>query len=66
MITINKATTANTVSYYYDTTKKRFGILDTAGAFCNHGFNADIEIIVDAGLYAHEYDIIINNVIEGL
>ena len=66
MITLNKAKTENTVSYYYDTKKARFGIIDTAGPFCNHGFNADIEIVVDANLYAHEYDTIINNVIEGL
>ena len=29
----------------------------------NHGFEADMEIIVDAGLYADEYDAIINKII---
>ena len=57
---INVAETKHTVSYFYDSVKKRFGAV---GSYMNHGFEADMEIIVDAGLYADEYDAIINKII---
>ena len=55
MITINTAKTNNTNAYYYSTTHERFGE-NSEGL--NHGFKADIEIIVDADKTAQELDLV--------
>lgn len=57
---INTAKTDTTNSYYYSSVSKRFGQL---GDYANHGFNADIMVIVDADLAAQELDAIFSNVL---
>ena len=55
MITIDTATTDNTVSYYYNIDQDVFLTTD---------WRADLTIIVDAGLTAQEVDVLINKAID--
>jgi len=61
MKTYNLSKTASNVVYYYDSKQDRFLTNDNEGK--THGFQADVEVILDAGLYAHEYDELLNGVI---
>ena len=58
---ISKATTNQTNTYYYSNTSARFGVI---GEGVNHGFTADLKIIVDASLAAQELDLIFNNILK--
>ena len=60
MITINKAKTSETATYYWDSKKERFGGGD---AYLNHGFRATHAIVVDAGLTAQEIDVVLSEVL---
>ena len=53
MKTFNKAKTTSTATYYYNSKIDRF-TSKTEG----YGFVADVEIIVDAGLFAQDLDVI--------
>lgn len=55
MQTINLAKTDNTVAYFWDAKKQRFG-QDDGDGYCNHGFKVTHIIIIDEGLFAHEID----------
>lgn len=60
MKTINTAKTNSTNDYYYSYSSERFG---STSEGANHGFKADVKIVVDSELSAQELDVIFNEVL---
>lgn len=63
MLTIDKSTREDKVSYYWDNEQQRFGF---GNPYMNHGFKTTHEIVVDNGLTALQIDAIMSDVFEVL